>query len=408
MSVNGYRPIELDPFEDVLTDFRAGRPVVVVDDVDRENEGDVIIATEAITPEVVAFLMQEARGLICVSVSQDVAERIHLPFQVMSNNSPFQTPFTVSVDAVDVGSAGVTATSRVATMKKLLDPVAQPGDFIAPGHVFPLVANSAGVMGRKGHTEGAYDLARLSGFSASGVLCEILNSDGTMARGPQLAAFAVQHGLRVTSIEAIREYRSLHEISVRLLSIKEVETAHGVFSAHLFIDDVDGKEHIALVRGDLVAMPASYAPLVRIHSECLTGDVFGSRRCDCGTQLDSALQQVAAEGVGIVLYLRQEGRGIGLENKIRAYELQDRGRDTVEANLELGFGADERRFAVAAHMLTSLGVRAIRLLTNNPRKAEEVSARGVSVVERIPTVVSEDPCSAQYLKTKRDKLGHLL
>jgi 3,4-dihydroxy 2-butanone 4-phosphate synthase/GTP cyclohydrolase II len=229
-----------------------------------------------------------------------------------------------------------------------------------------------------------------------------------MARGAQLVTFAACHNLRITSIDAIREYRSQHEVSVRALAVKDVETAHGVFNAHIFVDDVDGKEHIALVRGDLSGMPASYAPLVRIHSECLTGDVFGSRRCDCGKQLDSALQHVAAEGVGIILYLRQEGRGIGLENKIRAYELQDRGRDTVEANLDLGFGADERSFAVAAHMLISLGVRAIRLLTNNPRKADEVAARGISVIERIPTVVSEDPCSAQYLKTKRDKLGHLL
>jgi 3,4-dihydroxy 2-butanone 4-phosphate synthase/GTP cyclohydrolase II len=408
MAHSSSTPILLDPFDAVLDAFRQGRPVVVIDDADRENEGDVIIATQAITPELVAFLMREARGLICVSISHEVAERLHLPFQVISNNSPFQTPFTVSIDALVVGAAGVTATSRALTMKKLLDPAAAPGDFVTPGHVFPLVANSAGVMGRKGHTEGAFDLARLSGFSASGVLCEILNPDGTMARGAQLVTFAACHNLRITSIDAIREYRSQHEVSVRALAVKDVETAHGVFNAHIFVDDVDGKEHIALVRGDLSGMPASYAPLVRIHSECLTGDVFGSRRCDCGKQLDSALQHVAAEGVGIILYLRQEGRGIGLENKIRAYELQDRGRDTVEANLDLGFGADERSFAVAAHMLISLGVRAIRLLTNNPRKADEVAARGISVIERIPTVVSEDPCSAQYLKTKRDKLGHLL
>jgi 3,4-dihydroxy 2-butanone 4-phosphate synthase/GTP cyclohydrolase II len=229
-----------------------------------------------------------------------------------------------------------------------------------------------------------------------------------MARGAQLAAFAARHSLKMTSIDAIREYRALHEIAVRSLGSKEVETTHGSFTAYLFVDDVDGKEHIALVRGDLSGMPASYAPLVRIHSECLTGDVFGSRRCDCGKQLDSALEQVAAEGVGILLYLRQEGRGIGLENKIRAYQLQDQGRDTVEANLELGFGADERSFAVAAHMLTALNVRSIRLLTNNPRKAQEVAAWGISVVERIPTVISQDPCSAEYLRTKRDKLGHLL
>jgi 3,4-dihydroxy 2-butanone 4-phosphate synthase/GTP cyclohydrolase II len=400
--------IELDPFEAVLSDFRAGRPVVVVDDAERENEGDVIIATEVIAPETIAFLMREARGLICVSISREVAERVQLPFQVINNNSPFHTPFTVSVDACEVGACGVTADARVTTMKKLIDPLSRPHDFVTSGHVFPLVAHSAGVMGRAGHTEGAYDLARLAGFAPSGVLCEILNPDGTMCRGEALKQFALRHRLTVTSIGAIQAYRALNEVAVRLLGVQQIETAHGQFYAHIFADDAEGKEHVALVRGDLQRMPTSYAPVVRIHSECLTGDVFGSRRCDCGLQLDSALQLIAEEGAGVVLYLRQEGRGIGLENKIKAYQLQERGLDTVEANLQLGFEADERSFAVAAHMLTALGVRSIRLITNNPRKATEVAAWGIAVVERVPTIVSDDPCSARYLQTKRDKLGHLL
>jgi 3,4-dihydroxy 2-butanone 4-phosphate synthase/GTP cyclohydrolase II len=400
--------IALDPFEDVLAEFRVGRPVVVIDDAERENEGDVVIATDAITPEVVAFLMREARGLICVSISREVAERIQLPFQAVSNNSPFQTPFTVSVDAREVGAFGVTAAGRVATMKKLLEPTATSEDFLSSGHVFPLVAHDAGVIARQGHTEGSFDLARICGFSHSGVLCEILNPDGSMCRGAALQSFASKHRLKITSIGSIQEYRALNEISVRALGVKDVETSHGFFKAHIFADDVEGKEHIALVRGDLKGMPSSYAPLVRVHSECLTGDVFGSRRCDCGLQLDGALKVIADEGAGIILYLRQEGRGIGLENKIKAYQLQEQGLDTVEANLQLGFEADERSFAVAAHMLLSLGVQSIRLITNNPRKSKELEAWGVAVAARVPTVVSDDPCSARYLQTKREKLGHLL
>jgi 3,4-dihydroxy 2-butanone 4-phosphate synthase/GTP cyclohydrolase II len=400
--------IVLDLFEDVLAEFRAGRPVVVVDDAERENEGDVIIATDVVTPEWIAFLMREARGLICVSISREVAERLQLSFQAVKNNSPYQTPFTVSIDAKEVGSLGVTATGRVATMKKLLDATAVPGDFVSSGHVFPLVAHDAGVIARAGHTEGSFDLARICGFSHSGVLCEILNPDGSMCRGAALQGFATKHGLRITSIGAIQEYRALNEISVRPLAVQDVETSYGVFKAHIFADDVEGKEHIALVRGDLKGMPSSYAPLVRVHSECLTGDVFGSRRCDCGLQLDGALKVIAEEGAGIILYLRQEGRGIGLENKIKAYQLQEQGLDTVEANLQLGFEADERNFAVAAHMLLSLGVQSIRLITNNPRKAKEIEAWGVTVAARVPTAVSDDPCSARYLQTKREKLGHLL
>lgn len=398
----------LDNFDDVLRDIRAGKAVVVVDSDDRENEGDLILATEKVTPEIVSFLMREARGLICVSIPAEIADRLRLPLQVLNNNSPFQTPFAITIDHREVGGRGVTAEGRARTMRSLIEPNTQAHDFVSPGHVFPLIANSAGVIGRPGHTEGAFDLARLAGLSPSGILCEVLNPDGTMARGSQLQAFASKHGLRTTSIQAIREYRALHEIAVRQLSDRDVETDYGTFHAVVFVDDAGKKEHIAMVRGDIGKMPVSYAPLVRLHSECLTGDVFGSRRCDCGRQLDGAMKLITEEGAGLVLYLRQEGRGIGLENKVRAYALQDQGLDTVEANVHLGFDPDERDFAVGAHMLLAMGIRSIRLITNNPAKAAALSRFGISVVERIPMVVEPDPYSESYLRTKREKLGHLL
>ncbi len=397
-----------DDFNDVLRDIRAGKAVVVVDSDDRENEGDLILATEKVTPEIVSFLMREARGLICVSIPAEIADRLRLPLQVLNNNSPFQTPFAITIDHREVGGRGVTAEGRARTMRSLIEPNTQAHDFVSPGHVFPLIANSAGVIGRPGHTEGAFDLARLAGLSPSGILCEVLNPDGTMARGSQLQAFASKHGLRTTSIQAIREYRALHEIAVRQLSDRDVETDYGTFHAVVFVDDAGKKEHIAMVRGDIGKMPVSYAPLVRLHSECLTGDVFGSRRCDCGRQLDGAMKLITEEGAGLVLYLRQEGRGIGLENKVRAYALQDQGLDTVEANVHLGFDPDERDFAVGAHMLLAMGIRSIRLITNNPAKAAALSRFGISVVERIPMVVEPDPYSESYLRTKREKLGHLL
>jgi 3,4-dihydroxy 2-butanone 4-phosphate synthase/GTP cyclohydrolase II len=293
-------------------------------------------------------------------------------------------------------------------MRALIDPNARPEDFVSPGHVFPLSANSAGVMGRPGHTEGTFDLARLAGLAPSGILCEVLNLDGTMARGAQLALFAQKHNLKVTSIEAVKQHRLLREIAVRPISSSEVDTDFGAFQATVFGDDAAGKEHLALSKGDFGVMPTSYAPLVRLHSECLTGDVFGSRRCDCGRQLDGAMQLLVKEGAGIILYLRQEGRGIGLENKMRAYGLQDQGLDTVEANVHLGFEPDERDFAVGAHILLAMGITSIRLITNNPAKAEALARFGISIVERIPMVVDEDPLSAAYLRTKKEKMGHLL
>jgi 3,4-dihydroxy 2-butanone 4-phosphate synthase/GTP cyclohydrolase II len=405
---SGGDPLVLDNFSEILSDIRAGKPVIVVDSAERENEGDLILATEKVTPEVVAFFAREARGLICVSIPGEIADRLRLPLQVLNNNSPFQTPFAINVDHRDVGTRGVTAEGRARTMRALIEPDAQAHHFVSPGHVFPLIANSAGVMGRPGHTEGAFDLARLAGLSPSGILCEILNPDGTMARGAQLQTFAATHGLRITSIQAIREYRAFHEIAVRQLKASEVETDYGSFQAVVYADDAGKKEHVAMIRGELSKMPASYAPLVRVHSECLTGDVFGSRRCDCGRQLDGAMKLITEEGAGLVLYLRQEGRGIGLENKVRAYALQDQGLDTVEANVHLGFDPDERDFAVGAHMLLAMGIRAVRLITNNPAKAVALSQFGISVVERIPMVVEPDPYSESYLRTKREKLGHIL
>ncbi len=397
-----------DDFEEVLRQFQAGKPVVLLDDVGRENEGDIVLAAEAVTPEIISFLMNEARGLICVSVSGALAQSLSLPLQVDTNNSPFQTPFAVSIDAASVVPHGVSASSRAETIRALLRPGASPADFVSPGHVFPLIANEAGVLKRRGHTEGVFDLARLAGLSPAGVLCEILNEDGSMARGEQLVAFARAHNLPLTTIEEIRAYRSRHETSVRLISSRPVETSHGEFTAVLFADDAGQKEHVALVKGDLHHTPTSYAPLVRIHSECLTGDVFGSRRCDCGPQLEECLSVIAQEGCGVVLYLRQEGRGIGLENKLRAYALQDRGRDTVEANLDLGFEADARDFAVGAHILQALGLSKIRLITNNPRKIAAMERHGVAVSERVSILTPVDSYNAQYLATKREKLGHLL
>jgi len=400
--------IPLDPFDQVLSAFGAGRPVVLVDDADRENEGDVVVATEAVTAETIVFLMEQARGLICVSISRETATRLELPLQVTTNNSPYQTPFAVSIDAADVLPNGVTARGRARTMRKLLDPSAKPEDFIAPGHVFPLIANPAGVFARAGHTEGVFDLARLTGKEPSGILCEILNPDGTMARGSDLVHFARRNDLLITSIQAIKDYRAHHETSVRVLLTKDVDTDHGVWRANVFADDAAGKQHVAMVYGDVQRADRQDAPLVRIHSECLTGDVFGSRRCDCGPQLDGAMRLIAEVQDGIILYLRQEGRGIGLENKVKAYALQDQGLDTVEANLELGFEADERNFAVAAHMLRALGISEVRLITNNPVKAETLGRLGIVVRERVPMITEPDPCSSGYLATKRDKLGHLL
>ena len=398
----------LSPFEDVLSDFRAGKMVIICDDADRENEGDLALATDVVTPDAVAFMVREARGLVCVTISEEVAARLNLPLQVLNNNSPFQTPFTISIDHREVSAEGVTATSRAYTMKKLIEETSTAEDFVAPGNVFPLIANPAGVLARQGQTEGSYDLARLAGFSSSGIICEILNPDGTMARGDSLAAFARQHNLKVTSVREILRYRIRGEVVVRNTAESLLDTEYGKFRTFVFRDDVDGREHLALTYGDLRKPLLGKGPLVRIHSECLTGDVFGSLRCDCGDQLSLAMREIVREGAGILLYLRQEGRGIGLGNKIRAYELQDQGHDTVDANLKLGFPADQRDFAVAANILEFFGVNKVRLLTNNPQKLDTLVRCGIEISERIPVLVAPTSHSQGYLDAKREKLGHLL
>lgn len=399
--------VVLSPVSDVLADFKAGRMVLIVDSVDRENEGDLAVAAEFITVEQLNFMLREARGLPCVSLGVEAAERLNLPLQVLNNNSPFSTAFTISVDHHSVLEAGVGASARVKTIRELANPNARAADFVSPGHVYPLVANPAGVVGRQGQTEGSFDLARLAGVQPVGVICEVLHPDGTMCRGVSLNVFAKQHGLLITSVEEILKYRSRQEILLRETAVVEKETDFGRFRVHVFEDDVAGKEHLALVLGDAVGL--QHKPvLARIHSECLTGDVFGSLRCDCGEQLSMAARMVQETGSGIILYLRQEGRGIGLGNKLRAYELQDQGSDTVEANLRLGFAADARDYAVAAKILQALGVSVVRLMTNNPDKIEKLSAYGVEVAERVPLVIQPTEFSGNYLATKRTRLGHLL
>lgn len=395
--------VVLSPFADVLRDYGSGKMVIIVDHVDRENEGDLCVATEHVTQETLQFMADHGRGLICVSVDTAVAQKLNLPFQVQNNNSPFNTPFTVTVDHKSVTHRGVLPQSRALTMRALLEENAEPEDFVSPGHVFPLIAHPAGVIGRQGQTEGSYDLARLAGCKPSGVICEILHPDGTMLRGEALFEFAKKHNLTVTSVSEIIRHRVRDEVLVREVAQSSLETDFGRFRTYVFQDDVDSKEHLALVYGDI----KKRIPLVRVHSECLTGDVFGSLRCDCGEQLEYAAKTIVKEGSGIILYLRQEGRGIGLTNKLKAYALQDSGLDTVEANESLGFAADERDFKVAGSILDALGVSKIRILTNNPDKVETLKQSGIEVVERVPLVVPATEHSKAYLETKRSKLGHI-
>lgn len=397
--------LNITPIQEVLKAFAAGEMVIIADDLDRENEGDIAVATEKLNTEQLAFMMREARGLICVSLACDTARKLLLTPQTENNNSIFHTPFTVSVDHKSVSGSGVTAMARTKTMLALLEESSKPEDFVSPGHVFPLMANPAGVLGRKGQTEGSYDLARLCGLTPSGVICEILNPDGSMARGDKLNQFAKKHNLALTTIQEIIRYRLSQEVLVREVARSSLQTDFGVFETVVWENEVDGKEHLVLIYGDIAK---AKSPLVRIHSECLTGDVFGSRRCDCGSQLSESMRRIVAEGVGVVLYLRQEGRGIGLGNKLRAYALQDQGRDTVEANLELGFAADARDFAVAAQMLCALGVRNVRLLTNNPEKLSTLEDLGIKIDQRLPLVVGIEECNRGYMETKRSKLGHLV
>ena len=396
----------LSPFKEVLAAFAAGQMVIIIDAKDRENEGDLAVAAGAVSSEQLAFMMQQARGLICVSIASTRAKELNLPLQTAINNSRFGTPFAVGIDHRAVQDRGVTAQARMQTIRALVEPKTTVEDLVSPGHVFPLIAHDAGVIGRQGQTEGSFDLARLAGFEPAAVICEILNPDGSMARGAELNSYAQKHKLLITSVEEIIAHRVADEVLVREVGSEILVADRGRYRVHVFVDDVDGKEHLALVHGDVTKLVGP--PLVRLHSECLTGDVFGSQRCDCGSQLAEAERIIAAEGAGVILYLRQEGRGIGLSNKLRAYELQDRGSDTVEANLALGFEADQRDFLVSAKILLALGISDVRLLTNNPRKVQALMLAGVQVRERIPLLVPATEYSRAYLETKRQKLGHLL
>lgn len=396
---------DFDSIESVLGDIRKGRMVIVVDDADRENEGDLIMAGQFITPEAVNFMAKHGRGLICVPTTLERLQQLGIDRMVRQNRESFRTDFQVSVDAAHGITTGISAADRAETIRIMAEPAAVPEDLVQPGHVFPLRARPGGVLQRAGHTEAGVDLAELAGCRPIGVLCEILNDDGSMARLPQLRKFASRHKLRICSIEDLILYRRTRQKLVEQLEVVKLPTEYGDFDLHLYRSKIDGQHHLALVRGDVSGRKNV---LVRVHSECLTGDVFGSRRCDCGPQLHQAMRQVAEEGRGVIVYMRQEGRGIGLAPKIKAYKLQEQGYDTVEANQKLGYGMDLREYGLGAQILVDLGLKTIRLLTNNPRKIVGLDGYGLKIVEQVPIRVRPNPHNERYLKTKREKLGHLL
>jgi 3,4-dihydroxy 2-butanone 4-phosphate synthase/GTP cyclohydrolase II len=394
------------PVEEIIAEIRAGRLVIVTDDEARENEGDLIGAAQKVTARQVAFMAREAAGMLCAPVSVEIARRLELESMVPHNREAFGTHFTVTVDASSGISTGISAADRARTIRLLADPSSRPADFVKPGHVSPLMAKPGGVLRRAGHTEAAVDLARLAGLNEAGVLIEIMNRDGTMARLPELRKFARRHGLKICSIESLIAYRRQREKLVERIEVVDMPTDHGVFKLHLYRTTLDDLHHVALVKG---VIDPTKPVLVRVHSECLTGDVFGSRRCDCGSQLDAALERIGRAEAGVLLYIRgHEGRGIGLHAKIRAYKLQEQGYDTVEANLKLGFASDLRDYGMGAQILHDLGVRQIRLMTNNPRKVVGLEGHNLKIVEQIPLRSEAHAHNARYLATKKKRLGHLL
>jgi 3,4-dihydroxy 2-butanone 4-phosphate synthase/GTP cyclohydrolase II len=399
---------ETSPFariEEAIDEIRAGRFVIVVDDEDRENEGDLTIAAQFVTPEAVNFMAMHGRGLICLCLTPERCDELGLRQMTNQNEAQFGTAFTVSIEAREGVSTGISAADRARTIQVAVDPTAKPQDLVHPGHVFPLRARAGGVLKRAGQTEAAVDLARLAGLTAAGVVCEVMNDDGTMARVPDLVEFCERHGLKLVTVADLIEYRRRTEKLVERVVSVRLPTDFGDFEAVAYRETLTGKQHVALVKGDVAAKQDI---LVRVHSGCLTGDVFHSRRCDCGEQLEHALARIEQEGRGVLLYLAQEGRGIGLLNKLRAYELQEQGLDTVEANLELGFKADPREYGIGSQILADLGLTTIRVLTNNPRKISGISGFGLTVVSQEPIEIEPNDENRDYLETKRAKLGHTI
>lgn len=389
--------------EDALKAIAEGKVILVTDDEDRENEGDLICAAEFATPENINFMATHGKGLICMPISEEIAEKLELNPMVAKNTDNHETAFTVAIDHIDTGT-GISAYERSLTAMKLVDDNAKPSDFRRPGHMFPLVAKKGGVLVRNGHTEATVDLARLAGLKPAGLCCEIMAEDGTMMKMADLQAFATEHNMPFITIQQLQEYRREKDKLVDQISVAKMPTRFGDFMIHSFVERITGKEHVALVKGDI---SSGDLVLARVHSECLTGDVFGSKRCDCGEQFDAAMKAIEKEGRGVMLYLRQEGRGIGLVNKLRAYELQDQGMDTVEANLALGFKEDEREYYIAAQMFRELGVKTVRILTNNPAKIEGLSDVGINIVERLPIIAEPNEFDRDYLKVKQVKMRHM-
>jgi 3,4-dihydroxy 2-butanone 4-phosphate synthase/GTP cyclohydrolase II len=392
--------------EEAIADYAAGKFIIIIDDEDRENEGDLCIAAEKVTPEAINFMAKYGRGLICMPVVGDRLDELRIPMMVQDNRAPYGTAFTVSVEAREGVTTGISAYDRARTVQVLVDPQTRPEDIVMPGHMFPLRVRRGGTLVRAGQTEASVDLARLAGLYPAAVICEIMDEDGSMARLPQLEAFAQEYDLKIISVAQLIEFRRRHEKLIHQVAAARLPTVYGDFQAFAYENTVDGEEHLALAMGG--PFESDEAVLVRVHSECLTGDALGSLRCDCGQQLHAALQAIAEEGRGVLLYMRQEGRGIGLLKKVCAYELQDQGLDTVEANEQLGFPADLRDYGIGAQILYDLGVRKLRLLTNNPRKIVGLEGHSLQVVERVPIEIPPTPANQEYLRAKKEKLGHML